>query len=160
MIDTGSVRTTINALTRADAGAPVLVCGCTPIVSIGKKKKARTLGKNAAAPGFLWILLASSGEGLIHEREDLEDMANTSAMLTWADEYQLVLAPREEKPLGWTWRMTKDRVAIWRARIKRTVRRKNCDTQELRQILWNLRRCPGFRGIREDVSHLARYIDL
>ena len=54
----------------------------------------------AAAPGFLWILLASAGEGLVHEREKLEDMA--SAMLTWADEYRLVLAPREGKPPGWT----------------------------------------------------------
>ena len=101
-----------------------------------------------------WFLLATEGDGLVHEQEKLRDAWSGSAQdrlqLTG---YELVKLPRPGRAEpSWTWRMTKETYDAWRSRVIDTARRPGMDTTSLIELLY---RSPGFAGIRSQVGKIA-----
>ena len=103
---------------------------------------------------FLWWLLATNGEHLIHKRESLKDVRKKSFRLKWNDEFQLVRLPKEDGEPTWTWSFTKANKHTWERRIQIAVKFK--DKFKMRQALYSLARMPGFRGIRNTSFELAK----
>lgn len=59
-----------------------------------------------ASPHFRCWLLATEGDGLIHERERLADARLSDQRLCWGDRFELIHLPRQGRGVRWTWRMT------------------------------------------------------
>lgn len=100
-----------------------------------------------------WWLLATPGDGMVHERERLLDTRKTGQRLRWSDEYEVACVTKRgrDKP-SWSWRMTKDNWDAWRERIRRASI--SSDDSRMRQAMWSLWRSPGFGGVRQQVGHL------
>lgn len=115
--------------------------------------------KDKAAP-LIWWLMATPGNGLVHEMETLENLRSKSPVITG---YELIMLPRKRtdkdipgktlKP-GWTWRMTAQTFDDWKARILVAIRQKNSEL--IRQMLHSLGKTPGFRGARVQAYLLYR----
>jgi hypothetical protein len=104
-----------------------------------------------------WWLLATSGDGLIVQLEQLKDATNKRQRIRLHDDdYELVKTPRKDSQAKWTWRMTKGCYEGWQERIKTVIRHK--DEMSLRQILDSLRRVPGFHDSRRQAFSLAKYV--
>ena len=109
-----------------------------------------------------WWLLATKGNGLVHE---LEKLATVSASRPTLTGYELVMTNRKrrdkDKPdkklkPGWTWRMTAETFEAWKERLKTAVRH-NSDNQ-IRQALHSLGGVPGFRECRVQAYLLVRIL--
>lgn len=102
---------------------------------------------------FLWWLLATEGDGLVHEEEKLRSIFSKHQRLDWYNDYELAILPKENSKHTVTWRMTRMCYRAWNDRIRKSIRQKYTDDQA-KQAAWSLSRAPGFSGIREQVKRL------
>lgn len=112
--------------------------------------------RRSESTDLLWWLIATSGEGAVHEQETLLDAREKRSRLRLDDDYELVRTTRPRKHGGgtvWTWRMTRSSVERWRVRLIQACRRG--DDRDLRVALASLRRTPGFSGVRRQVGQLV-----
>ena len=72
------------------------------------------------------------------------------------NQYELIKLPNESKPLSWTWRLTNDSYANWRARIQAAIRNRR-DEKDIKNVLRELHSLLGFRGIRSQVAELRKF---
>lgn len=94
-----------------------------------------------------WWLLATPGDGLVWQLEQLADASNKKTRISMPkQDYELIKAPRKGAPAAWTWRMTTETEEAWGERFKTAIRHR--DDLALRQALDSLRRVPGFREAR------------
>ncbi|HEY9758898.1 MAG TPA: hypothetical protein V6C97_27260, partial [Oculatellaceae cyanobacterium] len=104
---------------------------------------------------FLWWLLATDGEGEVHQRERLRLATEAGSRLRWNDDYELIVMTREGQPkASVTWRMTRENYHSWHARIRQAVRTRRTN-QLVRQAIWSLYRAPGFGQVRLQVKALS-----
>ena len=107
-----------------------------------------------------WWLLATKGEGSVHELEKLTMICDRRPTLTGYEITKTSRKRREkddpEKKLkpSWTWRMDAPTFDAWKERVKTAVRH-NSDNQ-IRQALHSLGRVPGFRECRAQAYLLFR----
>ena len=105
--------------------------------------------------GFYWWLLATKGNGLIHDEEKLLPVFGKHQRLSWDNDYKLAFFSAEGKKTAVTWRMTRQCYQSWIIRIKLIIRKKG-SSDEVRQALWSLKKVPGFSGLREQVKRLYK----
>lgn len=106
--------------------------------------------------GILWWLLATDGEGAIHQEEKLRDARDRRGRIRMGGDYELVRVtkPGRSGVRGVaTWRMTKEREKKWRARIVSACNRMT--DKDIKEIMHSLYRTPGFSGIRKQVGSLV-----
>jgi len=101
-----------------------------------------------------WWLLATEGEGFIHDLESLKDLRVAKERITLTG-YEMVRTPRKDIEHRWSWRMTTETVNYWKNRIRKAIRHKN--EKELRQAIFSLRRVPGFSEIRKNGLMLFKF---
>lgn len=101
-----------------------------------------------------WWLLASPGEGLITELENLQDARSKPGRIE-VNGYELLQAPIKGRETTWTWRNTKANYSAWQERITTAIRQHN--DFHLRQTLYSLRRTPGFAALRREALLLYRF---
>ncbi|MDK9725983.1 MAG: hypothetical protein OEL88_14000 [Sterolibacteriaceae bacterium MAG5] len=107
-------------------------------------------------------LLATAGDGLIHEREKLLDAHHSRQLLMWSDQYQLQHVQRPAEHGGgrsWTWSLTESRYAFLEASIRRHAAasgRMPERTDDLDALVAAIMRMPGFYGIRQQQMELLR----
>ena len=94
-----------------------------------------------------FFLLATSGAGLIHERDTLRDGTQKKSRIELTG-YELV-----HDGLTWSWRMTGQTYQSWKDRITRAISMNN--DLELRRAIHTLFRTPGFRLCRKQVGYLS-----
>jgi len=102
---------------------------------------------------FHWWILATEGTGAIHDKERLFSIFDKQNRLTWDNDYELVVMPKENSKHTMTWRMTRKCYQSWNDRIRKSIRQKYTD-DKARQAAWSLGRAPGFSGIRLQVKRL------
>lgn len=100
-----------------------------------------------------WLLLASEGEGLVHERESLKNAKNDKQRL-YVTGYELVKLPNKNDKARWTYRMTKETLEFWRCRFRTAIQHRQ--DSDLRQALYSLRRVPVFRGVRQQAYAIEK----
>lgn len=114
----------------------------------GIANAALVLLQEKGSDNVFWWLLATEGEGLVHQLEKLQDASDKRQRVTMPQsDYELVKVPRKELKPAWTWRMTPETEEAWGARFKNAIQHNN--DLELRQALESLRRVPGFREARK-----------
>jgi hypothetical protein len=101
-----------------------------------------------------WWLLATPGEGLITELENLRDARSKPGRIE-VDGYELLQAPIKGRKTTWTWRNTRANYSSWQERITTAIRSHN--DFNLRQALYSLRRTPGFAALRREALLLFRF---
>lgn len=118
--------------------------------------------------GFHWWLLRTGGK---HPLLDMERWLDARATrIGWPWWFELAQLPVDRKhrqkykrkdggfrigAVTWTWRISRDELE----RLKTSVRHwAQYGDNRLPQLIRTLQRCPGLRGIRQDVSGLYRYI--
>lgn len=107
-------------------------------------------------PRFFWWLLLTDGASLARDRERLLPVTDKRQPLMWGEEYEAVRLPGPDTASAWTWRMTTQRVASWRAEISAAVRQRR-DNRALDQVMNRLARLPGFKGVRAQVKDLYSF---
>lgn len=100
-----------------------------------------------------WWLLATPGEGLVSQLEELKDVTDKRSRITLTG-YELVQMPRKGRLADWTWRMTPDNREAWQERLKTAVRSGNDEL--MRQALHSLKRVPAFAESRREAFSLLR----
>lgn len=95
--------------------------------------------------GLEWFLLASEGEGLVHDLETLKNAQKAKERLSVTG-YELVKKPNKNDKARWTYQMTKETLEFWRCRFRTAIQHRN--DSDLRQAMYSLRRVPVFRGVR------------
>lgn len=105
--------------------------------------------------GFFWWLLATDGDGAVHEQEALKQVCQHP--ITWGSEYEIKHLSSPDKKTRWTWRMTKAQYHAWHERIRLSIRSRTTEAA-IQAAIWVLFRAPGFRGIREQVKQLRYQI--
>lgn len=103
----------------------------------------------------MFWLLATSGKGLIHEREKLSDALKTP--LTWRDQYQLCQIQRDRKQGGkitWSWQMQNQ---YFKEQLAMTKSAADSGTQALSDYFGRISHMPMFSGIRDQVKSLDEY---
>lgn len=106
---------------------------------------------------ILWWLMATEGTGAIHDEERLIKIFDKHNRLTWENDYELVVLPKENSKHTVTWRMTRRCYQDWNTRIRKSIRQKYTD-DKVRQSIWSLARTPGFSGIRNQVKSLYKLL--
>ena len=104
----------------------------------------------------LWWLVATSGEGLVHQLETLMNATEKKTRLEITG-YELVKTPRSGRSAQWTWRMTKETELAWKERIRTAIRGKHQSDELIQQALYSLRRVPGFAESRRQAFSLVRF---
>lgn len=104
-----------------------------------------------------WWLLATPGDGLITQLEELKDVTDKRSRITLTG-YELVQMPRKGRLADWTWRMTADNREAWQERLKTAVR--NGNDELIRQALHSLRRVPAFAESRREAFSLLRLAEV
>lgn len=102
-----------------------------------------------------WFLLATDGDGRIHEEERLRHAQDARGRIRLDDDYELIRRTRKSDKGGgtvWSWRMTKDCERRWRERIISACRQSHA--LAITQAIGSLYRVPGFSGIREQTGAL------
>ena len=102
-----------------------------------------------------WWLVATTGDGLVHECERLKDANDKRQRLRIADDYELTRRTRLSNKGGgtvWSWRMTGANYTAWRERIIAACRRPH--PLEIRRAIASLYRTPGYSGVRVQVGKL------
>lgn len=102
---------------------------------------------------FLWWLLVTEGTGLVHDEENLIKIFDKHNRLTWDNDYELVVLPKENSKHTVTWRMNRKCYQSWNDRIRKAIRQKYSN-DKAKQAIWSLARTPGFSGIRKQVKRL------
>jgi len=119
-----------------------------------KQKSNADLVLLVARNEIVFWLLATEGEGLIHELENLKDVRIKRERIEYTG-YELVKVPKKESKPAWTWRMTSENFEAWQERIKTAVVRFNDDL--VRQALHSLKATPKFSGSRQQVFKLEAF---
>lgn len=101
-----------------------------------------------------FILLATDGQGDIHEFEKLKDSSKKEQRIEITG-YQLLKMPRKGAPASWTWKMTDQTFNFWRKRLKRAIRWKS--KKFINQCVYSLSRLPKFHAIRQQGFQLIQY---
>jgi len=102
-----------------------------------------------------FFLLATTGAGLVHEREQLLDTHDARGRLRWGEQYELLQMQRPRAHGGgrtWTWRLTDERYEMLLASMQRAARnpgRPDARHDDLDALVRALMRMPGFYGIRQ-----------
>lgn len=104
---------------------------------------------------FYYWLLATDGNGEIHEQEKLIKIFDKSQRLSWDNDYELVTLPKKGSKHTVTWRMTRLCYQSWNDRIRKAIRQKYSNDLS-NQAIWSLSRVPGFSGIRDQVKKLYK----
>jgi hypothetical protein len=99
-----------------------------------------------------WWLLATAGEGLVTDVENLKDATAKKSRIELTG-YELLKAPRKDLPAAWTWQMTSENYKAWQERIRAAVRHKSDDL--IRQALYSLKRVPRFSQSRKQAFALV-----
>lgn len=114
-----------------------------------------------------WWLLRSEGDHPLASLEKWKDARRES--IRWPWRYELVRLPvpvahrrkmqgikkRQIQPVGWTWRIRIEEVRAIEQTVRHVAQHRD---ERLAQMVAGLRAAPGFRGIRQDVAALYRYI--
>lgn len=134
-------------------------------LNVNQRAYAKRMGKSNSrlflyAPpdsdSFLWWLLVTAGDGVVHREERLDRVSATRNRLRVGDDYELVRRTRASNKGGgtvWTWRMTSTCISQWRERIIYSCRRP--DSFTVTQAIGSLYRTPGFSGNRVQVGKLV-----
>jgi len=101
-----------------------------------------------------WWLLATDGEGLIHQMENLCDGTKKRSRIVITG-YELLKTPREGNKPAWTWKMTTKNYEAWKTRLSDVVRHRRYEA--LSQAIFSLRRVPGFSESRRQAFALERF---
>ena len=116
-----------------------------------------------------WWLIATDGEGLVHQLEQLQDCREKRTRIEVTG-YELLKVPKKltekeralekqgksiKKTAHWTWRMSRENEDAWKERLRSAVRRKNDDL--VRQALFSLKRVPGFSESRKQAFALESF---
>ncbi|PXF32082.1 hypothetical protein WH50_06385 [Pokkaliibacter plantistimulans] len=97
-----------------------------------------------------WVLLATPGEGLIHQLESLNHVSQKRLSLTG---YEIAKMPKKNSPASWTWRMQKDTYEAWHERLTTYIRHN--DMLGMEQSMNSLQRVPVFAEVRKQAYALA-----
>lgn len=148
-------------------------------MTTGKRDHARRQGKATfklflwplhESTSFAWWLLRTDGEHPLLAMETWID-ARSDQRIQWPWLYELVrltvppkLRARYKRKNGkvairpetWTWRIRPKEVERIKAYVRHIVHMRD---GRLQQLLRSLMRAPGFRGVRDDVFQLLRYIE-
>ncbi len=110
-----------------------------------------------------WWLLATPGEGLITQEEQLQDGWDKRQRLTWGEQYELLHLQHDRRHGGgrhWTWHMTERRYAEMQAAMIQYASGHGTQTTErtddLQRMIGAMTRMPGFHGIRMQQMVLYR----
>ena len=100
-----------------------------------------------------WWLLATEGQGLAHDMEDLKDAKGRKTRIQFKG-YELSVKPRKGEGLkpAWTWAMTAENKEAWRECLQVAVRAR--DQSLMKQALYSLKRTQGFARSRRDAFAL------
>ena len=105
-----------------------------------------------------WILCRTEGQVSDNaKREKWQDATNNKSRLHLVGGYELVRLTKvnEPKPV-WTWRYTKSHFEGFRESILRVIRTKH--DEQLKQLIHEIWRTPGFAGARDQVKSIAKLI--
>lgn len=94
-----------------------------------------------------WILMASAGEGLVYEKEELLDLTIRTQRLEITG-YELVQLSRRGAEPSWTYRMTYRTKHTYLEQVKTAVRRQK--QHEIDKLIHSIKGIPAFRGVRKD----------
>ncbi len=113
------------------------------------------------AESILWWLLVTPGDGLVFEREKLQDAHEKRSRLTWQDQYELVHEQRPRNQGGgrhWTWRLTSQRYAQLDAAMRELAAAHGGQDRrdDLDALVQALMRMPGFHGVRAQIIELLQ----
>lgn len=128
-----------------------------------------------------WWLLVTTGDGLVHQEEDLQDSWHKHQRLTWGEQYELLHRQRDREYGGgrrWTWQLQAQRCEEMQAAMRQLAsghgnlsgREKHIGvhpepgssiarTDDLAALVAAIKRMPGFHGIRmqqQDLYKLGR----
>lgn len=103
---------------------------------------------------IFFILLATAGQGDIHEFEKLKDVSKKQERIEITG-YELLKMPRKGAQPAWTWRMTDNTFNFWRKRLKRAIRWKS--KRFINQCVYSLSRLPKFHAIRQQAYKLIQF---
>lgn len=125
-----------------------------------QRARARATGEGSAyalwwqphADAIVFALLLTPGTHAARQLEKLRDCGERGVRMTLGD-YELIQRPRDGKAApAWTWRLTDEAYAGWRARVLEVVRGGNDFV--VRQLIDDLMSTPGFAGVREQAKKL------
>ena len=103
---------------------------------------------------IFFILLATNGQGDIHEFEKRRDVSKKEQRIEITG-YQLLKMPMKGSPAQWTWKMTDQTFNFWRRRLKRAIRWKS--KRFINQCVYSLSRLPKFHAVRQQGFQLIQY---
>jgi len=103
---------------------------------------------------LLWWLLATDGEGLIHQMENLSDGTKRRSRIEITG-YELLRTPRVGDQPTWTWQMSAENYGAWQSRLSNAIRNRRYEA--ISQAIHTLRRTPGFSESRRQAFSLERY---
>ena len=103
---------------------------------------------------FQWWLLMTDGEHPAKvEQQPLLDARERGQRLSIGEEYEAVLRPRKGGAPAWTWQLTAEAMTEWQTKVSAAIRHSK-DSRQLRVVLGQTTRLPGFRGVRNQVLKL------
>lgn len=114
-------------------------------------------------------LLRTKGDHPLLKLERWQDAHHSKQRLEWLYFYELVQLPvpvkhrraqsqnknKKINPVGWTWRYKREVLEQYRQMIRHSSARQD---DRIQQLVYSLRRAPGFSGVRADVAKMYRYI--
>ncbi|MCW8905974.1 MAG: hypothetical protein OQL28_01890 [Sedimenticola sp.] len=125
-----------------------------------RKASARLFMLNVPNSSDLyWWLLATGGNGAIHDNEKLRCALDSRSRIRTENDYELVRRTRLSTKGGgtvWSWRMTSECYYQWRERCISSCRRR--ESFVITQTIGSLYRTPGFSGTREQVGKLIALV--
>ena len=154
------------ALQLADKFALLYGADATPAqrsVARGRYRAASQVFFWPNSPSTLrWWLLVSDGDGLVHERERLQDAWEAGQRLAFGPEMRLVRRQRAREQGGskrWTWVLSPEAYERHLEAIRALSRSHGPDSrvgERLDRLVKSLKALPGFAGIREQKVALQR----
>lgn len=123
----------------------------------GKKGKARTkLFLFAPDENFRWVLMATDGEGIVHQDETLKDLRLKKYRLQVLG-YELIRQQKKDGKHGYTWRIEREKESYLQDELTRAIRNKN--DLEIRSQIERLNRLSSFAGVRKQRKRLQSVIN-
>jgi len=107
------------------------------------------------APTLQWICFLSEGDHPALEEEAILNGDDKRSRLVFDRRFEAIQYTAKGAGKSWTWRMTKDALAVQKQKIIDAIRRPRGDEGEIRQLIMSLYKLPGFHGIRGDVAQLT-----
>ncbi len=105
---------------------------------------------------FDWLLMATAGADPEGAKEKWRDASKAGQRLSYQDRFEAVQMPARGGVNRWTWRISPDHFTGLASALQAAIAAGN--DADLRQLIRDLHRMPGFRGVRGQVTALRKLI--